>query len=381
MKAIRYLGFLLFAFWSCSSHTDEESFSAGYSIVADSLYQPWSVEEGPNDELWITDNQNYVTTINLVTGKVTGLNVLLDQKIEDPFAFFMHGLAFHPQFPDSSFVYLSYVYLPYDDTLTASLDVVRMAFDRGSNTLANPQYFVRGLKNSSKMIVGGRLLTTKDFLFVATSDERRIEGNSQDLESLAGKILRFNLDGSIPNDNPFKNSPIFTFGHRNPQGLIEWKGQILSSEHGPSDNDEINLLTKGSNYGWPLVSGGGFTAEEREHLKTLDIDTPIYSWTPTVAPSSLAALEQHGKSYLLVPTLKEADLRVLSISGSLVQERQILFNEELGRIRDVLVTSDNRVFLLTYNRVQGNFHYYHTPKKNDSYRYDVLVEVFLNKNL
>src|SRR5690606_18112381 len=109
--------------------------------------------------------------------------------------------------------------------------------------------------NEGSMIIGGRLFTNQTHLFVCTADEKIEEGTSQNLDALTGKILRFNPDGSVPTDNPFPGSPIYTYGHRNPQGIIEYKGDLYTSEHGPSDNDEINKLIPGRNFGWPRTSG------------------------------------------------------------------------------------------------------------------------------
>jgi glucose/arabinose dehydrogenase len=343
-------------------------------VVADSLYQPWSVEWGPDSMLWVTENQYFVSRIDPESGVRFPLAVELPLQIDTLFALFMQGLALHPNFDQESFVYVSYMYIFPEDSLTGHMDIIRLRYDAAEQRLKEPEYFVKDIFIPGTMVMGGRLLAHGDYLFASTADERE-DGVSQDISNIRGKILRFHLDGRIPSDNPFPGSPVYSYGHRNPQGLAMLKDQLYSSEHGPSHNDEVNIIFPGQNYGWPLVSGFGIDAEEKRRFKELKVKGPVKAWTPTVACGSLAAMSRNDDDFLLVTTLKEADLHILQLKGDKAKEVGLLLNEQFGRLRDVCIAPDGRLFITTYNRIQRNFKYQHiTPPEQDE-KYDVLLEV------
>ena len=175
---------------------------------------------------------------------------------------------------------------------------------------------------------------------------------SQDLSSLAGKILRINSDGTIPNDNPFDSSPVFSYGHRNPQGLA-WSpdGLFVSSEHGPSGelgygHDEINVILKGKNYGWPNVVGNSFD--------TKFVNPLTHSGESTWAPSGMVFFDSEKISdftgKFLVGTLRGEHLMVLDIAndGSMISSEK-MFDGEFGRIRTAEISPDGNLYLLTAN--------------------------------
>ncbi|PTX53708.1 glucose/arabinose dehydrogenase [Melghirimyces profundicolus] len=195
---------------------------------------------------------------------------------------------------------------------------------------------------------GGRLGIGPDGkLYITTGDAGR-ENMAQNLKSLAGKILRINPDGTIPTDNPFKGSPVYSYGHRNPQGLA-WtdNGRMYSSEHGPSGSesgrDEINRIQAGKNYGWPVIKGD---------QKKKGMVSPLYqSGKDTWAPSGMAYLD--GKLYV-------AGLRGEQVRSFSIQEKQTrLVDSGKGRLRD-LVEVEGALYVLT-NNTDGRG----TPKKGD----------------
>ena len=185
---------------------------------------------------------------------------------------------------------------------------------------------------------GGRIKFGPDGKLYITTGDATNPSTAQDLNSLAGKILRINPDGTIPGDNPFGNY-VYSYGHRNPQG-ISWNsnGELYSSEHGPSRNDEINIIVAGANYGWPDK------CSEQEGINDVE---PIRCYTKfTLAPSGIAFFE--------------GDLYVASLRGT--QLRRIIFNEDyrtnideeelfsnLGRIREV-VEHDGYLYISISNR-------------------------------
>lgn len=187
-------------------------------------------------------------------------------------------------------------------------------------------------------------------LYITTGDATAPE-LSQDKRSLNGKILRMNLDGSIPEDNPFENSYVYSYGHRNPQGLV-WMGDALyATEHGQSARDELNVIKPGANYGWPVIQGN----EEKAGM-----ETPLFqSGNETWAPSGMAAA--NGKLY------------VAALRGNAVREFDVEKNTTrpiitgLGRIRDVFVEGEYLYFVSNNTDGRGN------PDEKDDKLYRVLL--------
>jgi glucose/arabinose dehydrogenase len=193
---------------------------------------------------------------------------------------------------------------------------------------------------------------------MTTGDAGR-RGLAQDLESLAGKVLRLTPDGRSASGNPF-GSAVYSYGHRNPQGLAfhPITGVLYSAEHGPGDNDEVNRIQIGGNYGWPAVHGfcDGESSAEEEFCRDNDVQEAMNAWTPTVGLSGLAVYESDlipgWEGSLLVTSLRGATLFRLTLSadGTRVTEREALFAREYGRLRDVLVGPGGEVYLATSNR-------------------------------
>ncbi|KHE68799.1 sorbosone dehydrogenase family protein [Halobacillus sp. BBL2006] len=186
---------------------------------------------------------------------------------------------------------------------------------------------------------GGRLEIAPDgSLFVTTGDALN-KSLPQKKNSLAGKILRLNPDGSVPEDNPYQDSYVFSYGHRNPQGLT-WNenGDLFASEHGPDNRDEVNLIEAGQNYGWPLIVGD----EEEEGLITPLYQTGDRTW----APSGIVAYDEK----LFIASLRGTAVRTLSFQG----DEPAILTDEFGRIRDVEVVNDSLYFITNNTDGRGS---------------------------
>ncbi|MBE0654749.1 MAG: PQQ-dependent sugar dehydrogenase, partial [Bacteroidales bacterium] len=180
---------------------------------------------------------------------------------------------------------------------------------------------------------------------------------SQDPASLNGKILRLNPDGTIPSDNPNPESYVWTLGHRNPQGMVfSPSGILYSSEHGPSNDDELNIIEAGRNYGWPAVHGFCDDPTENIFCTENNVREPLIAWTPTLAVAGIGYYDnpaipawQHS---ILMTNLKASRLVAMKLSedGSSVLNDEHYFINWWGRLRDVCVSPDGRVFLATSNR-------------------------------
>lgn len=183
---------------------------------------------------------------------------------------------------------------------------------------------------------GGRIAFGPDGMLYATAGDAGRSGNAQDLESLGGKILRMTADGALPNDNPFPGSLVYSYGHRNPQGLA-WAqdGTMYATEFGQETWDELNIITPGANYGWPSVEGiadsDGFT-------------DPVQQWTPGEAsPSGMTYVD----GTLFIANLRGQVLRAVSVADPTTSVEY--YNGEFGRIRDVTVTPEGDLWFLTNN--------------------------------
>jgi len=258
------------------------------------------------------------------------------------------GLAPHPQFLTEPYIYAMHTYRREGKVLNR---VIRLR-DFGDHGILDKVIIdeIPGGKNHN----GGRIAFGPDGMLYVTTGETFQARMAQNLDSLGGKILRLTPEGTIPEDNPFPASPIYSYGHRNPQGLC-WHPEtqdLFASEHGPSGeflkfaHDEINLIMKGGNYGWPEVIGRG--------RKDPYID-PLIVWKRTTPPAGIAF---HQGSLFVATLRSNALLRVkLERTGkrSYVVERiERWFAEDyskgrFGRIRDVVVGPDGHLYFLTSN--------------------------------
>lgn len=204
---------------------------------------------------------------------------------------------------------------------------------------------------------GSRVVEATDGTLLITVGDRGDRPSAQDLSSHQGKVLRINRDGTLPSDNPFASTPgakpeIWSFGHRNPQGMAEdGRGRILVAEHGARGGDEINLIRKATNYGWPVISYGRHYSGAKigEGTAKAGMAQPEWYWDPSIAPSGMIVYS--GKMWrawrgdLFVASLK-FDM-ISRLSGAPVREVERLSNEVTGRIRDLQEASDGSIWFLS----------------------------------
>jgi quinoprotein glucose dehydrogenase len=262
------------------------------------------------------------------------------------------GLALHPEFPQRPYVYAMHTYEKEGRLYNR---VIRLK-DSGDSGIFDR--IVIDTIPGGRFHDGGRIAFGPDRMLYVTTGETFHGELAQDISSLAGKILRVTPEGDIPDDNPFKNSPVYSLGHRNPQG-IAWQpatGRLFESEHGPSGefghfaNDEINVITRGGNYGWPKVIGApGVKAY---------ID-PIVVWKKTTPPSGITFYKGHLltslRGDLFVATLKSQTLIRIRLDRNRAARIERWFardyNEgKYGRLRDVVEGPDGALYFLTSNR-------------------------------
>jgi glucose/arabinose dehydrogenase len=170
-----------------------------------------------------------------------------------------------------------------------------------------------------------------------------------------GKVLRINLDGTIPSDNPVAGNPYWSLGHRNAQGFVYANNIMYVSEHGPTTDDEINIVEKGANYGWPEVTGYCNERGEKSFCSSRNVKEPIKAWTPTTAACGMDYYNSNympqWKNSLLMVALKDARLYQMKLSNdhkTIVSTNEYLVNE-YGRLRDVCVSPQGKVYVCTSN--------------------------------
>jgi glucose/arabinose dehydrogenase len=313
-----------------------------YDVIVDGLNNPWEIVFGINGDIYFTERDGRIWKMS-ESGVAKVIQTFPKSgSIEGGTL----GLALHPEFEENKKIYV------YQTNLELEFYQNKVfTFEVGENTLSNKQLILDGIPGAP-WHDGGRIKFGPDQkLYISTGDAIN-PGWSQDLSSLAGKILRLNSDGTIPDDNPFDSSPVFSYGHRNPQGLA-WSpdGLFLSSEHGPSGelgygHDEINVILKGKNYGWPNVVG--------DSSDDSFVNPIIHSGESTWAPSGMIYFDSEKISdftgKFLVGTLRGEHLMVMDIAkdGSIISSEK-MFDGEFGRIRTAQISPDGNLYLLTAN--------------------------------
>jgi len=319
------------------------------NVVASGLDTPWEILWGPDDWIWFTERPGRVSRLNPATGEIRPLAEI--NEVHEQGEAGLLGMALHPDFPEEPYVYLTYI---FDDGSRIMERVVRYTYD--NDLLSDEQILfseIRGARTHN----GSRLTFGRDGkLYISTGDSQDTS-LPQNANSPNGKVLRMNPDGSAPEDNPQQGSLIWTLGHRNPQGLVfSPDGILYSSEHGPDSDDEINIIEKGRNYGWPDVEGFCDTSPESTFCAANNVREPLAAWTPTLAVAGLDYYD-HGaipewQNSLLLTTLKNKTLINLKLSGdglSITSQANFL-NGIYGRLRDLCISPDGRVFLATSNQ-------------------------------
>ncbi|MBY5775015.1 PQQ-dependent sugar dehydrogenase [Rhizobium leguminosarum] len=225
--------------------------------------------------------------------------------------------------------------------------IVRMRYSEGR--LGNPQIVLDDIPGG-RGHNGGRIAFGPDGMLYVTVGETRNLDLPQDLKSLAGKILRMTPDGRVPSDNPFPGSLVYSFGHRNPQGLA-WDDadQLWATEFGDDTWDELNRIEPGGNYGWPMLEGRGGNP---------DYIDPVMQWgTQEMGPSGMAYI---GGTFFIAG-LTSQRIWAVTIDRDGSADARDHFVGEYGRIRHVLHGSDGNLWFLTNSRSGGNDHIYSVP--------------------
>jgi glucose/arabinose dehydrogenase len=331
-------------------------------VVATNLEIPWAMAFAPDGRLFFTERPGRVRVLQ--GSQVLAQPALVLDDVAAAGEGGLLGIALHPDFAANQFVYLAYT-----ARVGSGREIRVVRYREAGNTLGERAVVIDRI-DAADIHDGARVKFGPDRKLYVTIGDVAVPSLAQDLGSLNGKILRLNDDGSMPADNPFPGSPIYSYGHRNPQG-IDWQpatGELWGSEHGQTGNDEINRLLPGRNYGWPVIEGSQTRA---------GMETPVVFFSPSIAPSGVAFYPPTG----LIPGFR-GDLFAGALAGQhLLRVRfdpndpgRVIATERLlagrfGRIRDVVVSPfDGSLYLCTSNRDGRN-----TPVTTD----DRLIRLFL----
>lgn len=323
-----------------------DSTTLSVSVIADSLVVPWELVWGPDDWIWVTEERGTVYRIDPTTGeKRLLLQLPIGKRPEG-----LQSMIVHPHQDKYPYVYLNYKRFNSD---SVRYNVVER-YTYKNDTLVEPMLILQDQAGRSH--TGARLaFHGPEHLLWATGDQY-VKEYPQDIDNLNGKVLRMDLDGNVPDDNPFPNSYVYAMGFRNMQGMAVTPDRtIYISEHGDATEDEINLVVPGGNYGYPHIEGIVDNDLEREFAEKHNTMPPLMVWTPTIAPAGMAyypsnEIPEWNRALLLV-MLKGQGLRVLNLNekGDKVIKEEIFLEKMYGRIRDLCVSPAGDVYISTSN--------------------------------
>ena len=324
---------------------DDRHPGVGAETVVGNLRIPWSIDWTPDGTALFTERDG---NLRVIYDGVLESEPLLSIDVGDVEGGLL-GLAVDPDFEENQYIYLYYTYTENSVPINK---VVRYQFSNG--TVTEDMVLLDGIPGA-QYHDGGRIQFGPDEKLYITTGDAGNPSLAQDSDSLAGKILRINRDGTVPAGNPFANSTVWSIGHRNPQG-IDWDeyGNLVASEHGPSGgirgsaHDEINLIVPGANYGWPDIIGG----DSAEGLQTPILHSGRETWAPSGAEFYDGDKIAGWTGKYFVAALRGAHLHMIDIDPQThtVLSHEKLFQDEFGRLRDVQTGPDGFLYVLTSNR-------------------------------
>lgn len=341
---------------SCAQDPDNqvstpENISFSAELVVEGLDIPWGMAFLPDGSLLITEKSGEILHFrNGSTTEISGVPEVYDRGQGG-----LLDIALDPDYASNGWIYLTYASGegPGSGGHTA-LARCKLA----GNSLTDLEVLYKASPNTTAgQHFGSRIEFDREgYLYFSIGERGDRDVNPQDTERDGGKVYRLNRDGSIPADNPFVGSDgldaIYSYGHRNPQGMARHPetGEIWVHEHGPRGGDEINVVKKGANYGWPVITYGinysGTPITDRTEMEGME--QPIHYWVPSIAPSGMAFVtSDHYPGWegsLLVGSLSFQYLERLEMQGETVLKREKLL-EDIGRVRNVRQGPDGLIYV------------------------------------
>ncbi|PEN07869.1 pyrroloquinoline-quinone glucose dehydrogenase [Longimonas halophila] len=343
-----------------------ESEELDFQVVqlADNLENPWGIAFLPDGDMLVTERPGRLNRVS-PDGSVTPLSGLPEIRSVNQGG--LLDVVLHPDYENTGWIYFTYSNPQGEEVTTTTIARAQLEGDALTNM---ETLYVQDPPKEPGRHYGSRIVFLEDGTFLASIGDRGLRDPAQDTQDDAGVLLRLNADGSVPSDNPFVdddsvNDAHFSYGHRNPQGIIRHPetGTIWAHEHGPRGGDELNLIEAGNNYGWPEATyGREYDADEPVGVDPDQTDRfvePVIQWTPSIAPSGLAVYDGDAfpewQGNLFVGALAYQQVRRVVLDGNEVTHQETLLANELGRIRDVRTGPDGFIYLLTDDASGGIF--------------------------
>ncbi len=334
---------------------EHTSISVKLDTVVKGLKNPWGMAFLPNGDMLYTDRDgSFYRLSNGVQTKIEGVPSVLAKGQGG-----LMDVELHPKFAENSLIYLSYS-KPKDNTdkSPATTAVMRAKLD-GNKLVDGKDIFVAEPYQNTRHHYGSRIEFDKQgYMFVTVGDRGQHDAKlPQKLDNDMGKVHRLMDDGRVPTDNPFVNTPnahgsIWSYGHRNPQGMAmnPNTGVIWAHEHGPRGGDELNIPTKGKNYGWPVISFGiNYDGTILTPNNKLDgMEQPVTYWVPSLGPSGMTYVTgdryKAWKGDILMGSMRFKYLNRVHMNGNKVESQEMLL-KNIGRVRAVEMGRDGFIYV------------------------------------
>lgn len=361
MKKIK-LGYILvftFIFLSCEAQLKpnditlkEEVKNYTLELVVSNIQTPWGMAWLPDGSMLITEKSGILYLVK----NGTKTEVKNTPKVYNRGQGGLLDIVLHPNYTKNGWIYITYASTEGEGE-GGNTKLIRAKLQ--DESLVQIESLYKASPNSTRgQHFGSRIVfDNQGYLYFSIGERGDNKDNPQDIKRDCGKIYRLNDDGSIPKDNPFvgqagAKEAIYTFGNRNPQGIAKHPvtGEIWEHEHGPKGGDEINIIKKGANYGWSIVTyginyDGTILSPDTEKP---GIEKPIYYWLPSIAPTGMTFVTSdrypNWKGHLLVGSLSFQYLELLKLNGNQVIERQKIATN-IGRVRNVAQGPDGFIYM------------------------------------
>jgi glucose/arabinose dehydrogenase len=360
MKKLLILLIFAASFFACKNFQKKTDIALSidntrpYSIetIVENLNNPWGMAWLPDGSMLITEKSGDI--IHFKNGMKT-----LIKNVPEVYNWGQGGLldiALHPNYKENGWIYITHS-SSEGNGKGGNTKLIRAKLNGYS--LTNIQSLYKAEPNSTRgQHFGSRIaFDNQNHVYFSVGDRGDRDVNPQDKTRDGGKIYRLNDDGSVPKDNPFVNEnnskkAIYSYGHRNPQGLVKHPktGDIWEHEHGPKGGDEINIIQKGKNYGWPVISYGvNYSGTKFTEITEKEgMEQPIHHWTPSIAPCGMDFVTGNKfpdwQGDLLVGSLKFSYVELVKLNGNKVIGREKIA-EDIGRVRNVKMGPDGYIYI------------------------------------
>ncbi len=356
-QQIRELSAYIKGFDYEENHIVESSGDKDYTteIVVDGLEIPWGMEFLPGGDMLIAERKGVLSRFSKTTGlhpisglppiRAKGQGGLMDLKL-------------HPQYEENGWLYISFSYIDEQNSRAGNTQIIRAQLQNDALTQIETIYKGTPATTTNHHFGNRMVFDREGYLYFSNGERGERDVFPQSLDNTNGKIHRLHDDGSIPEDNPFVGQEnavgsIYSYGHRNPQGLAlhPVTGQIWEHEHGPRGGDEINIIQPGVNYGWPVITYGinyiGTIITELTEKEGME--QPIHYYLPSIAPCGMAFLDSEiypaWKNNLFIGSLRFQYLERLVLKDNSVIYQEKMLEEFGSRVRDVRVGPDGYLYV------------------------------------